>query len=137
MGTMSQSRTVGKRLRSLQHKFDVVLMDIQMPIMDGLDATRAIRGENRKPAGTCQSSRDSSCHEGDREKCLSVGMDEYVAKPIRVGVVLEKLSSVLEFAGKSGTGSELLRQAGDGSNFASSDSSQVVESGHSTGLARS
>ena len=119
---------------SLQHKFDVVLMDIQMPIMDGLDATRAIR-ERESKTGRHLPIIAMTAHamKGDREKCLSVGMDEYVAKPIRVGVVLEKLSSVLEFAGKSGTGSELLRQAGDGSNFASSDSSQVVESGHSTG----
>ena len=64
--------------------FDVVLMDIQMPIMDGFEATAAIR--------LCEKDRNThvpivamTAHamEGDREQCLSSGMDAYVSKPIR------------------------------------------------------
>ena len=84
---------------SLQQKFDVVLMDIQMPIMDGIDATRAIRTRESKTGRHLPIiAMTAHAMKGDREKCLSVGMDEYVAKPIRVGMVLEKLSAVLGVA---------------------------------------
>jgi CheY-like chemotaxis protein len=88
---------------SLQQKFDVLLMDIQMPIMDGIDATRAIRTRESKTGRHLPIiAMTAHAMKGDREKCLSVGMDEYVAKPIRVGVVLEKLSAVLGLASDAG-----------------------------------
>src|SRR5271168_1466920 len=65
------------------HRFDLVLMDIQMPEMDGLTATRKIR----------ESERETQLHlpiiamtahamKGDRERCIEAGMDGYVSKPI-------------------------------------------------------
>jgi len=92
---------------SMQEEFDVLLMDIQMPIMDGLDATRAIRTrEARSGQHLPIIAMTAHAMKGDREKCLSVGMDEYVAKPIRVGMVLEKLAAVLGLAADKAASSE-------------------------------
>lgn len=70
--------------------FDVILMDIQMPIMDGYQATASIRqldgdGSSRVPivAMTAHAMR------GDRERCLASGMDTYISKPIDAGELLE------------------------------------------------
>ena len=92
---------------SMQQQFDVLLMDIQMPIMDGIDATRAIRTrEARSGRHLPIIAMTAHAMKGDREKCLSVGMDEYVAKPIRVGTVLEKLAMVLGLAADKAANSE-------------------------------
>ena len=92
---------------SLQQHFDVLLMDIQMPIMDGIDATRAIRNREATSGGHLPIiAMTAHAMKGDREKCLSVGMDEYVAKPIRVGTVLEKLAAVLGVAAETASSSE-------------------------------
>lgn len=64
--------------------YDVVLMDVQMPEMDGLEATMAIRDFEKKTGRhTPIIALTAQVMEGDREKCLEAGMDEYVAKPIR------------------------------------------------------
>ena len=92
---------------SLQQEFDVLLMDIQMPIMDGIDATSAIRAREAKTGRHLPIiAMTAHAMKGDREKCLSVGMDEYVAKPIRVGMVLEKLAAVLGLAAENASNSK-------------------------------
>ncbi len=76
--------------------FDVVLMDVQMPVMDGFAATQAIRKKEAE-TGTHIPIIAMTAHamKGDRERCLEAGMDEYVAKPIRVSMLKEKLGAVL------------------------------------------
>jgi len=65
-------------------RFDLVLMDVQMPEMDGLEATAAIR-EREKSTGEHQAVVALTAHamKGDREKCMAGGMDGYLTKPIR------------------------------------------------------
>ena len=77
-------------------EFDVILMDVQMPEMDGLDATREIR-RVEQTSGKHQPIIAMTAHAmaGDRELCLEAGMDEYVSKPIRVNDLMDKLALVL------------------------------------------
>jgi CheY-like chemotaxis protein len=70
--------------RSAEQAFDVILMDVQMPEVNGLEATATIRRRERGP-GTHVPIIAMTAHAmtGDRERCLSAGMDGYVSKPLR------------------------------------------------------
>jgi signal transduction histidine kinase/DNA-binding response OmpR family regulator len=72
--------------------YDVVLMDVQMPQMDGLDATRYIRKHfpaDRQPRIIAMT---ANAMQGDRDACLTSGMDDYISKPINVGALMRALS---------------------------------------------
>jgi CheY-like chemotaxis protein len=63
--------------------FDMILMDVQMPIMSGFDATQAIRAHERTTGGHVPIiAMTAHAMQGDRERCLAIGMDGYVAKPL-------------------------------------------------------
>jgi CheY-like chemotaxis protein len=74
--------------------YDVVLMDVQMPEMDGLEASRRITA--KWPAGERPRivAMTANAMAGDREMCLAAGMDDYVTKPIRVDALVEALMQV-------------------------------------------
>ncbi len=62
--------------------YDLILMDCQMPLMDGLAATRAIRSSEGKNRYTAIVAVTANAFPEDRTKCLAAGMDDHVAKPI-------------------------------------------------------
>src|SRR5689334_18220160 len=65
-------------------RFDIVLMDVQMPVMDGLTATRTIRDRERAQGGHVPIvAVTAHALDQDRQRCLAAGMDEYLPKPIR------------------------------------------------------
>jgi two-component system, sensor histidine kinase and response regulator len=77
-------------------KFDLIAMDVQMPEMDGLDATSAIRAWE-KHAGTHIPILAMTAHamKGDRERCLTAGMDGYTSKPIRIGQLEQAIAQLI------------------------------------------
>jgi CheY-like chemotaxis protein len=79
--------------------YDVILMDVQMPEMDGLDATRTIRKlDIRQPYIVAMT---ANAMQGDREMCLAAGMEFYVTKPIRVPELVSALKLVKKEGRKS------------------------------------
>jgi signal transduction histidine kinase/DNA-binding response OmpR family regulator len=84
--------------RLAHESFDLVLMDVQMPVLDGLAATRAIRqaeaASAEPPRHTCIVAMTANALSGDRELCLAAGMDDYIPKPLTptsVNAAIERL----------------------------------------------
>jgi signal transduction histidine kinase/CheY-like chemotaxis protein/HPt (histidine-containing phosphotransfer) domain-containing protein len=77
--------------------FDMVLMDVQMPEMDGFEATRAIRRQE-SVTGKHIPIVAMTAHaiKGDRQRCIDAGMDDYVAKPIRSSVLFATIAQVMQ-----------------------------------------
>jgi two-component system, sensor histidine kinase and response regulator len=86
-------------------RFDVILMDVQMPVMDGFEATAAIRaveGARRTPIIALT----AHAMKGDMERCLAAGMDAYVAKPLRPPDLVATMSRVMGLDPATETGAE-------------------------------
>lgn len=94
-----QVAQTGKQALSMleEQPFDLVLMDVQMPELDGLAATRAIR-EAEQNSGRHLPIIAMTAHalKGDRERCLQAGMDEYVPKPVREAQLWAAIDRVLQ-----------------------------------------
>ena len=81
-------------------QFDVILMDVQMPEVDGFEATRRIRAaENGSARHTPIIALTAHTLQGDRERCLAVGMDAYVTKPVRADELADAIRSAVAPSG--------------------------------------
>jgi signal transduction histidine kinase/CheY-like chemotaxis protein/tetratricopeptide (TPR) repeat protein len=76
--------------------YHIVLMDVQMPVLDGYEATKLLRKDPLEHVrGVLVIAMTASAIQGDREKCLEAGMNDYLAKPVRVGILKSKLNQYL------------------------------------------
>ncbi|MCB8994473.1 MAG: response regulator [Bacteroidales bacterium] len=77
-------------------KYDIILMDIQMPVMDGIVATKKIREiESSTNMQTPIIAITANALSGDRETCLAVGMNDYISKPFQVDILIQKMKNLL------------------------------------------
>jgi CheY-like chemotaxis protein len=94
--------------------YDLIFMDVMMPEMDGLEATRVIRDRQQQRAqypnyksSVIIVAMTASAMQGDREKCLSAGMDDYIAKPVR----LEDVRTMVERWGAAASLADVVEPA--------------------------
>lgn len=73
-------------------EFEIVLMDVQMPVLDGLDATRKIRAEIPQERQPTIIAMTANAMQGDREMCIDAGMNDYISKPFRMGELAKKIA---------------------------------------------
>ncbi|MDJ0837075.1 MAG: response regulator [Acidobacteriota bacterium] len=76
----------------VEKPYDLILMDCQMPEMDGFEATRKIRNLKGESADVPIVAVTANAVKGDREKCLDSGMDDYISKPVRQDELLQKVN---------------------------------------------
>jgi signal transduction histidine kinase/HPt (histidine-containing phosphotransfer) domain-containing protein len=74
-----------------QRAYDIILLDVQMPEMDGLEAARQICKRWPREKRPCIIAMTGNALMGDREKCLEAGMDDYITKPVRIGELQQAL----------------------------------------------
>ncbi|MHB9097174.1 MAG: ATP-binding protein [Syntrophales bacterium] len=93
-----------------RERFDLVMMDVQMPVLGGLEATKAIRDAERASGGGVRVpviAMTASAMRGDRERCLAAGMDDYISKPIDMRQLYATIDAVMARSAPAG---------GDGAN---------------------
>ena len=76
--------------------FDLILMDCQMPVMDGLEATKRIRKGNEGNKNTPIIAITANAMSGDKQRCLTAGMNDYIKKPFKKEMLKEKIDLWLQ-----------------------------------------
>lgn len=89
--------------------YDLILMDVQMPEMDGFEATAAIRADDRQK-DIVIIAMTANAMEGDRQICLEAGMDDYISKPISAKLLDEKLNQWSAGRKKSGQAPGIVKE---------------------------
>ena len=92
-GYIVQAASNGKEvLECLSRKtFDLILMDIQMPELDGFETTRIIRESNKLYSQVPIIAMTANAMKGDDDKCIDAGMDDYISKPINADTFRQKV----------------------------------------------
>jgi CheY-like chemotaxis protein len=103
MGYQAQVAVNGREAveAARQQKFDVVLMDMQMPEMDGIEATRRIRAELPATSQPHIIAMTANATTDDRDQCLAAGMNDFLSKPVQIRDLrgaLEKLLTIADIA---------------------------------------
>ena len=105
----AEVETVNNGLEAVQHfeasepgTYDVILMDVMMPVMDGLTATRTIRALERQDAKTIPIiAMTANAFKEDAEKCIEAGMNAHIAKPLNDEKIKQTISEELRRNGDS------------------------------------
>ena len=92
-----------EKLESAEAQYNLILMDVQMPVLDGLEATRAIRRDPRW-GKTPIIAMTAHAMNGDRERCLDAGMDAYISKPVQPAHLVATIEKHLNIRAAEGTG---------------------------------
>jgi len=98
LGAMASAAVNGREAveKIAARRYDVVFMDCQMPEMDGFEATRAVRAREATEGGHVRIvAMTANAMEGDRERCLAAGMDDYIAKPVKLNALVAQLQKAL------------------------------------------
>ena len=95
LGYTAEIATNGQEAIDLQSNksYDTILMDIEMPIVDGVNATLSIRGQNNPSYEPYIIAMTANAMEGDRERYLNAGMDGYISKPLRINELISGLET--------------------------------------------
>jgi CheY-like chemotaxis protein/HPt (histidine-containing phosphotransfer) domain-containing protein len=99
-----------------RQRYDVILMDVQMPELDGLDATRQIRSEFPAQHQPYIIAMTANVTQGDDDRCLEAGMNDYLGKPIRLDALAQALARGGTHVGSARTGGIQAREARTGGN---------------------
>ena len=86
---------VDKLSKATARQYDLVLMDIQMPLMDGYEATRQIRSLNTEIASIPIIAMTANAFDEDKEKALATGMNGHLAKPINICLLKKAIAKAL------------------------------------------
>jgi CheY-like chemotaxis protein len=99
-----QKAVEGLRKKALEGRpYHVVLMDVQMPVLDGYEATKLLRNDSLESVRKILViAMTASAIQGDREKCLAAGMNDYLAKPVKQDVLKRKLETYLSVQSPNG-----------------------------------
>ncbi len=107
----AEALTEVERHAALGEAYDLVFMDVQMPEMDGLEATRRIRASDAVPDQPWIVSLTANAMEGDREACLAAGADDYLPKPVQLVSMREALERAVQ--SHLGAGERVGRESGE------------------------
>lgn len=92
--TANNGRVAIEKIQSAESSFDVVLMDVQMPVMDGYQATSAIRALDDRRSHVPIIAMTAHAMQGDRAKCLAAGMDDYISKPLDADLLIRSVETI-------------------------------------------